>query len=136
MLFIQSSCSVTIPLLQHSTAYWRNTTEQISVKITVCKSHKGDALSPLFILDFYFFFFSPRVVLVVGDKGSAFFLINRKGQPVCVRGMWYSAKYDCVSINTLKNKRTVEPSCNVIIEKCSQTTLALIRVHTLKTYTA
>ena len=76
-------------------------------------------------------------MLVVGDKGSVFFLINRKDQPVCVRGrVWYSAKYDCVSINTLKNKRTVEPRCNVIIVKCSQTALALIRVHTLKMYTA
>lgn len=35
MLFIQSSSSVTIPAQQHSTPHWRNTTEQISVKITV-----------------------------------------------------------------------------------------------------
>lgn len=65
MLFIQSSSSVTIPLLQHSTAYWRNTTEQISVKITVCKSHKGGSLQLLVISDFTFF---PAEVLVVSLK--------------------------------------------------------------------
>lgn len=39
MLFIQSSCSVTIPPLQRSSARWRNTTEQIST---------GDNRLPLF----------------------------------------------------------------------------------------
>lgn len=32
IVFIQSSCSVTIPLLQRSAARWRNTTEQISTE--------------------------------------------------------------------------------------------------------
>lgn len=63
MLFIQSSSSVTIPLLQHSTAYWRNTTEQISVKITVCKSHKGSLT--YFISEYYCLL---QGVLFAGDK--------------------------------------------------------------------
>lgn len=51
MLFIQSSSSVTIPRLQHSTAYWRNnTTEQIWVKTV--KFHKG---SPLLSFSFTYF---------------------------------------------------------------------------------
>lgn len=61
MLFIQSRSSVTIPLLQHSTADWRNTTEQISAKISICKFHKRNShLSS----DFYF---PPMIVHLKGQ---------------------------------------------------------------------
>lgn len=65
-----------------TTAYWRNTTEQISVKIAVCRSHKEDSFSPLFISDFTS---PPREAHAVGGNGSVF-LINRNVLCVWVWG--------------------------------------------------
>lgn len=62
MLFIQTSSSVTIPAQQHSTPHWRNTTEQISVKITVWRiSPASPSVFTFFIFSKYFsrFYVSP-----------------------------------------------------------------------------
>lgn len=59
MLFIQSSSSVTILAQQHSTPHWRNTTEQISVKITVWRFSPTSPSIFIIIIIFFHFLVSP-----------------------------------------------------------------------------
>lgn len=83
MLFIQSSCSVTILMPQHSAADWRNIAQQIPVKITVFKSHQRHPYSLSLISSCHSRVCIDTVVHVCFHRGKHYMVVRTKILIIC-----------------------------------------------------